>query len=303
MKKLFVTFFILLFSFCAKKERSPYPHLIVEDKDCLQLNSKEMLGIETVVFGYNFTEDTDAKSHVYRSLEESLDTSKENKTLYMGNLVLNDNYTMLPRDTIIPRMDLKVIVDTTYTISRKGIQYKNNTPTINPKLIVDEESERRLLGPYYEENRRLQKKWIECYPVLIYNKSKKAAVVGCQMIQEAKDEQGVWRPIEFIAGSYGLKSCLVVPNMKLFPQKYFGTSIIKYYGDFKTKLRVKYVMQWEVYYSNEFTGYINKSQFSKKPFLVAYNFWKNPYTTPLQEKMDFAFLDYQRHKDSLTIYP
>lgn len=296
MRKLLAIFFLLLFSFCSKK--SPYPHLIVKDVDnCLQLDSKEMIGVEPEVFGHNFTADTDEKSHVYREFEKSPNASKEKRQLYLNDMVLNENYIYLSHDTIIPRADLKIIVDTTYTIPRKNIEYKNHTPTFDPKLVVDEESDTKLLKPYFAESRKLRKTWVECYPVLIFNNSKKATIATSRMIQEAKDEKGHWHPIEFMGSvGFGGPSCIPLPSIKLFSQHYFGTSIIKYHGNFKTKLRVKYLCQDETYYSNEFSGYINKSQFVPKPFLAKYNFWKNPYTATLPLINAIVFLNAKKIK-------
>ncbi|MFT5754286.1 MAG: hypothetical protein ACI924_001517, partial [Flavobacterium sp.] len=45
-------------------------------------------------------------------------------------------------------------------------------------------------------------------------------------------------------------------------KKYLATSIIKYHGNFKTKIRVKIRLNNHYYYSNEIEGFINQSQFN-----------------------------------------
>jgi hypothetical protein len=284
--------------------KNQYPRLIVPDvDDVVGLDTKEMIGIHPQVFGFNFTNDTDEKSHSFESSDKIIKNKKHKKqVLICGKWVINDNYIMAPMDTIVPRMDIKVIVDTTYIISRNKIEYKNHIPKINPKLIVDVESEIRLMQPFFDEENKLKKAWIECYPVLIYNRSKKTAIVGHSMIQEAKDEKGKWRPIEFIAIGRG-EGCCPMPSRKLFSKKYLGSSIVKYHGSFKTRLRLKYMIQWNAYYSNEFTGYINRSQFDKKPFIEQFNFWKSADKDLFQSYMDFAFLDYQKYKNSVELHP
>lgn len=293
MKKHGILLFVLLVFSCSRN-KSDYPQLSVpQQPDVLSVDTKEMLSVDPVVFGFNFTQDTDDKSHIYKSFDKIKNKAKETRLVYFGGMVLNENFIIIPQDTVLPRMDLSVIVDTTYTIPRKGIQYKNHIPTFDRKLIVDEESEIRLMKPYYDKRKRLSERWIECYPVLIYNKSKKAAVVTCKLIQEAKDEKGIWRPIEFMKNGPA-SCCIPSPEMKLFPECYFATSIIKYHGSFKTKLRIKYASQWEVYYSNEFNGYVNPSQFDMKPFMMEYDFFKTPRTCDMAFAMDLAFLKCQR---------
>ena len=53
---------------------------------------------------------------------------------------------------------------------------------------------------------------------------------------------------------------------KLASEKYLIYPIIKYHGNYKTKMRVKVFNRGKVYYSNEFFGYINQSQFDINVF-------------------------------------
>lgn len=115
------------------------------------------------------------------------------------------------------------------------------------------ESELTFLSKYYKPSTKL----VEAYPVLIENISDSVTNIETQegwiyMIQEALDEQGNWRPIEYIdyravcGNSYG--------NSKLLPDEYLISKVYKYDGDFETQLRVKFATHKEVYYSNEFTA-------------------------------------------------
>jgi hypothetical protein len=96
------------------------------------------------------------------------------------------------------------------------------------------------------------------YPVLISNKSESSVVIGycrdIQLLTEAKDPNGVWRPIEkryrsecCVAGEY-----IILPNNEIAL-----TSEVIYVGEFNTLLRLKIKNS----YSNEFEGSINLSQF------------------------------------------
>ncbi len=81
-----------------------------------------------------------------------------------------------------------------------------------------------------------------------------------RMIQEAKDMEGNWRPIEywsfsFCGNSYG--------TYRLKPSQKIYFKIRKYNGPFLTSLRVKYIMNKEMKYSPNYWGMINLNQFIK----------------------------------------
>lgn len=78
------------------------------------------------------------------------------------------------------------------------------------------------------------------------------------MIQEARDEEGNWRPIEFwnysdCAHSYGA--------IGILPNNCVVAKVLKYQGDFETEIRVKLRNGNKVFYSNSFVGSINIKQF------------------------------------------
>ncbi len=233
MKKLFVIFFILLFSFCSKKERSPYPRLIVpEQKDVINVNTKEMLKFKINLLASSFDKDTVLKGDF-----EMESTDKD--------------YVIFEKaDTIFPKYNFKIIIDTSYTIPAKNFEHKNIDL---PK--------KGGISKYYEGTRELWKNYVTCFPLLILNNEKVPVFIKeMRMIQEAKDKDGIWKPIEFYDP---LKDCFVNHHFfKFKSKKYEGVAIIKYHGDFKTKLRIKVKINDHYYYSNEFDGSINRSQFS-----------------------------------------
>ena len=250
MKKLFAILFILLFSFCSK-EKHQYPRLIVPDvDDVVEVNTRHMLQSSPVLLGINFTKDTSIIMHKERNLNKSI--------------------IDLKKDTLLPRYDLKIIIDTTYDFHYNEFEYKWHdlakfADSITKLNFSRKQFEDIVFSKYYGKINRLRKNHVVSYTLLIYNNGKENAyleevgVNNFSLIQEAKDTDGNWKPIEYI---YSLPldiidySCTV-----LSPKKYLATSIIKYHGDFKTKLRVKIRFGRNYYYSNEIEGYINKSQF------------------------------------------
>lgn len=112
------------------------------------------------------------------------------------------------------------------------------------------------------------KKKVEAYPVYIWNPTNKTTSipvtgVTTDIIQEAKDEKGNWKPIEFHVPSLCGNGTW---EYILKPSYYAISSIYKYTGDFKTEIRVKFRRGRNVYYSNSFEGSINKGQFSENEY-------------------------------------
>lgn len=97
-------------------------------------------------------------------------------------------------------------------------------------------------------------------PVFIYNLTKKNQNVGfgdlLHMVMEAKDEKGNWKPIEkqayYFCGT-GMEVSILERNQVCV------SSVYKYSGDFKTKLRLRHLGN----YSNEFEGSVNLDEFGE----------------------------------------
>ena len=81
------------------------------------------------------------------------------------------------------------------------------------------------------------------------------------MIQEALDEEGEWKPIEYLVPS-GCGNSYFNP-LYIDSGEYVIIPIRKYKGSFKTKIRLKFVYNREVHFSDSFDGLINKSQFER----------------------------------------
>jgi hypothetical protein len=287
MKLLKYIFIVLFFSSCNKKEESEYPRLIVPKvKKTIRVNSKEMLRIWTdYPLAINFDKDTILKKEVdFKSLEKHCVGFKD-------------------IDTILPRYNFKIILDTTYLISLKGFNYQNLSLPDEKDLIINgkignkmpNESQINELSKIIIRNINKEftqeKDYVTCYPLLIYNNSSKPAYFKwIKMIQEAKDVDGKWKPIEFFQKT---PTCVVTNSFfKCYSKQYQAFVVMKYNGDFKTKLRVKVKINNEIFYSNEFYGQINRSQFNKDYTLrylrIMTSFREEKY---FQDYMKFVFLE------------
>jgi hypothetical protein len=148
----------------------------------------------------------------------------------------------------IKNIDFKVFVDTSSSVL---IPFYPDVPEDMP-------------GPQISDWRDKNTKMVNAYPVYIWNPTSEITSIGVQgvtteIIQEAKDEKGNWRPIEYwVSGFCGNGKWKYI----LEPNYYVITSVYKYSGEFETDLRVKFKRGNSVYYSNKFRGKINRHQFN-----------------------------------------
>ncbi|HET8809508.1 MAG TPA: hypothetical protein VFM65_04500 [Flavobacteriaceae bacterium] len=77
-------------------------------------------------------------------------------------------------------------------------------------------------------------------------------------IQEAKNKEGKWKPIEYWPAT-GCGNSYVYYQIP--PSSTLKTQSKVYQGDFKTNIRFKVNINDKVYYTNSLTGYINPNQF------------------------------------------
>lgn len=101
------------------------------------------------------------------------------------------------------------------------------------------------------------------YPAFIINRTPSAKVLLGKdghlfAIQEAKDSNGIWRPIEREGQSFC--GCCYWAE-KVHNNEYVVMLLTKYNGNFKTKLRVRFKNNATIYVSKPFDGMINYEQF------------------------------------------
>jgi hypothetical protein len=150
-------------------------------------------------------------------------------------------------DTSLKHVSLKVFVDTLNTV---------------PISFSPEAPEGLSVGAYTEWTVR-NKRGVAGYPVYIWNSTAQITSIpvngsATELIQEAKDEKGSWRPIEYWTDGFAGD----VPwQYILEPDYYVITGVYKYTGEFKTDLRIKLKRGGKVFYSESFRGSVNKGQF------------------------------------------
>lgn len=282
MRVCFLLLGLFVFS-CQKQDQYRYPKIIVpKQKNVIEVNSKEMLRANSDFFSEYFP----------------INFESDAKTLKDDELKsLNKYYKYFKNyDTIFPKYNFKIIIDTSYTIDVKGFQHKNipipDKKTriidglINGKPPTDEQINisTKIINNYCDKLFKPQRDYVKCYPLLIFNdENSHSYIKEIRFIQEAKNKNGEWNPIEYY---YTLPSCIGNNHfLALDKKKYFSLPIMKYHGSFKTKLRVKVEINNKYYYSNEFDGFINLSQFDIK-------FAKNYLSFRVDRTIDKRELDY-----------
>lgn len=140
--------------------------------------------------------------------------------------------------------------------------YLNDTKN----FAIDSSATEKALKKWKERPRNN----VQSIPVCIHNTSNENTYLELQdaqiiMIQEAKDENGDWKPIEFWQHSWCGNSYAFE---KLLPNTIVIAKIFKYDGDFETDIRLKLKNGNHIIYSDSFKGKINKSQFDLPSSLV-----------------------------------
>lgn len=151
--------------------------------------------------------------------------------------------------------ELQLIVNENQLLS----MYDDLYPAPPPLLASEDGDPEKAL----EIGLKRQRNCVRAIPVFIVNTSNDTLLIDHQderviMIQEAKDELGNWKPIEYwlfssCGNSYGYVS--------LPPKQLALIKVTRYSGNFRTQMRLKLRNRNTIFYSNIFTGYINKKQF------------------------------------------
>lgn len=154
---------------------------------------------------------------------------------------------------------LNILVSTNQTLS---IEYDEINFESSTSLYSDKINENNNLVQSDRFN-RTSKQLFQSLPILIYNPSHDTIIFQLyngkiKMKQEAKDEDGNWKPIEYwqniICGT-GQAKAIILPLQVLV------LKIYRYNGPFKTEMRIKLEKDGRIFYSNTFFGTINTSQF------------------------------------------
>ena len=153
------------------------------------------------------------------------------------------------RDTLLHKSGLQILVDTNQIMAIDLGYYEIPPP---PPLNGENNS--------FTKNTYL----VQALNVYVVNSSEQITHVDHQdarliMIQEAKDEFGNWRPIEFWRHH---RSGTPYGTIELHPDQFVISKILRYNGEFETNIRLKLKNGKHTVYSEPFRGTINTNQFN-----------------------------------------
>jgi hypothetical protein len=140
----------------------------------------------------------------------------------------------------------EIIIDTTQVLVKEKKSLELPMPFVDGKNAVEPERE-----------------FYKAWPVFIINMGDSAHYMQVQdsrvcMIQEAKNQNGEWKPIEYWTHSWCGNSYY---SFDIPPNYCAVTKIPIYKGNFETEMRLKMLNDTVIYYSKPFRGSINLSQF------------------------------------------
>lgn len=187
-----------------------------------------------------------------------------------------------PRDSI----QIQILIDTSRIISTKDnrISYVvPPPPPITPSILKEIDSilninnqEDSIKSSNVKQKIEQEKtdSWVNNYPVFIVNYTDTIIsltyedISGFKMVQEAKDSIGTWKPIQYWHWNWCGNA---YSSIDLKPKYFALTRTPKFSGEYRTKLRLKMRFFNKTYYSNEFNGRINYSQFEYPERFNVYN--------------------------------
>ncbi len=168
-------------------------------------------------------------------------------------------------------------------------------PDLNQDLSIDLENfafppspilfDEHKTDSIFEIWKKRPRNYVKAYPIFIKNITRDTVHIDNQdgdifLIQEAKNKEGEWKPIEYwrystCGNSYGTTS--IGQNDILIIKK------TKYRGLFKTQMRLKLKTNNKIIYSKPFDGSINVEQFDTNNI--------DSWTKKRYENIDFIFFN------------
>lgn len=273
MKKI-ITFFLILFLFSCKQQGNTKKKAVPKKweapiiKDTLPLSDKGVTSAKML---------TPINNMLYNGVFKDTIAVSQNAKLFNGLFI--DFFSA--SDSICNKSDLKIIVDTTQNVT---IDLENYSYPPAPILLENEEYKinESEYSIRFDKWKKRSRDFRQARAVFIVNTSNDTLYIDNQdgalfMLQEAIDEDGKWKPIEYweystCGNSYG--------GIGIVPSGIALVKVAKYSGEFKTEMRIKLKTSKTIWYSNIFTGTINKSQFN----LVKNNLEE-------QEYLEYIFLN------------
>lgn len=277
MKNLiFYILFFLIFASCLKKVRV-YPKIIPSAFDTIIYNNYDSIQIaKNIIYRINFNGDS---------------INLNNNRFFLGDddsYAFNNNLEERKTDSIKIYVDVKnegfhtnfihTFFDFPMPPPPKGIE-------IDSLELAESQKE------YQKQYTKHLKIHYKANPFYIYNYSKNPQeilkpIAGGDLfiIIEAKDKKGIWKPIEYFE-QFSFLCGTGHQNYLLKPKSYILGAIKKYDGNFETQMRIKLKSFEKNFYSNEFKGKMNYSQFDTKN---AINKLKNRFSYRGNEYIDYV---------------
>ena len=165
-------------------------------------------------------------------------------------------------DSVARNINLKLVIDTNFVVTIDLEKYSPPPPPVADENKPYEYDSIKTAEVYKKWNQR-PRNYVQAFPTYILNCSNDTIFLDQQdlrvlMIQEAKDENGIWKPIEYwsfssCGNSYGA--------IGILPKNFALIKVIRYSGDYETDIRLKLKNGGKLFYSDSFKGKINKKQF------------------------------------------
>lgn len=142
-----------------------------------------------------------------------------------------------------------------------------NENTIDEDFVVSYEIRKKIISHSKKENEInliSEKSNDSLFSIYVFNKTADTLTILTQdshlfLIQEAKDKNGEWKPVEHWNYSTCGNSYL---TKKIEPNGILKTESVAYNGKFETQVRFKLLNNDGIFYSNPIIGFVNLSQFS-----------------------------------------
>ncbi|WP_338732679.1 hypothetical protein [Mangrovimonas cancribranchiae] len=208
------------------------------------------------------------KNKAYDSLRVFVDTS--NKNFHSSEISILD---------IPPPIQ---VVDSIYNKEIEDYDYKYYIDTISARKQI-------------KKRKRIH---YSSYPVYIYNFAHSSRRVQRPVdandlffILEAKNSNGDWKPVEYHKQAY-YDCAYKHKDYMLEPQKFIASTVKRYKGAYKTKLRVKLVSFQNTFYSNVYEGYINYKQFDSTKVMESLKRFSYKGDSILNKKLKRSFLNF-----------
>jgi len=219
-----------------------------------------------------------AKKKVLENLPAENDRNSNQKNYYsklklidrFDNKLQKDTATGISKAQFSPiyigdkKNEIKITYKTSKVGNRMFKRIKHKTPDSKSMIILIDTTKTvgSPMGVHEDYNKPEYRDNKIAYPVFISNLSNDTLDIGfgniLPIIMEAKDENGIWKPIQ---KKFKYECGKGLTEFYLGPKQIAITTMKLFEGTFKTKLRLVFSYSALKTYSNVIDGYINKGQF------------------------------------------